>query len=73
MWSCVSRKTRLKIGLAISQDLKCKKCKTKNGYKSSIFLDGKREIDGREIFLENQPTKVVVRRRPLVRNNIDSN
>ena len=27
-WSRVSRKTRLKIGLAISRDLKCKTCKT---------------------------------------------
>ena len=27
-WSRVSRETRLKIGLAISRDLKCKTCKT---------------------------------------------
>ena len=27
-WSRVSRETRLKIGLAISRDLKCETCKT---------------------------------------------
>ena len=37
MWSCVSRKTRLKIGLAISQDLKCKTCKTEKLVKIKHF------------------------------------
>ena len=37
MWSCVSRKTRLKIGLAISRDLKCKTCKTQKLVKLKHF------------------------------------
>ena len=36
-WSRVSRKTRLKIGLAISQDLKCKTCKTEKLVKIKHF------------------------------------